>query len=130
MQDIYSDNPKRMARELKNLNKFVYDFMTRGCIRNCSFCVVPEKEGGLKLVKELTDVMANPSYASDKTLMFMDNNFLAYGGHKEILQELVDRQIYGAVLLRVWISGWLLKRVPYYLMHLIIITNIPLPLMI
>lgn len=93
IQKMFSDNPKRMNRELKNLSKFVYDFMTRGCIRNCEFCIVPKKEGGLKLVKEIDEVLANPSYTPDKTVMFLDNNFLAYAGHMEILQELVDKQI-------------------------------------
>lgn len=93
IEALYSDNPKRMERELKNVNKFVYDFMTRGCIRKCNFCIVPKKEGGLHLVKELDEVLANPSYEEGKTLMFMDNNFLAYSGHKEILRELGRRQI-------------------------------------
>ena len=93
IQKMFTDNPKRLKRELKNLNKFTYDFMTRGCIRSCGFCIVPKKEGGLKLVKELDDVLSNPSYSSDKTIMFMDNNFLAYAGHMDILQELVDRQV-------------------------------------
>lgn len=93
IQENFSDKPKRLARELKNLNEYVYDFMTRGCIRNCGFCIVPKKEGGLRLVKEVSDILENPSYSPEKTIMFMDNNFLAYSGHMEILQELVDRQV-------------------------------------
>ncbi len=93
IQETFSGNPKRIERELKNLNKFTYDFITRGCIRNCNFCVVPKKEGGLRLVKELDDILDNPSYSPDKTLMLMDNNFLAYAGHKDILKDLAERDI-------------------------------------
>ena len=31
-------------------NDFSYGFISRGCIRNCFFCVVPEKEGKIKWV--------------------------------------------------------------------------------
>lgn len=93
LQETFSDNPKRLDREMKNLNKCSYDFMTRGCPRKCSFCIVPKKEGGLRLVKDLDQVLENPSYEEGKTLMFLDNNFLAYTDHMDILHELVDRQL-------------------------------------
>lgn len=56
-----------------------YGFSTRGCIRNCPFCIVPKKEGSLKLLYEspedcLKSIMGD--YIFDK-IEFMDNNILA-----------------------------------------------------
>ena len=34
---------------------YALGFTTRGCIRNCSFCVVPRKEGRLRVVGDLHD---------------------------------------------------------------------------
>ena len=48
-------------------------FTTRGCIRNCHFCIVPEKEGNLK-------IWQHPSEFHDwrfDTIMLLDNNWLA-----------------------------------------------------
>ena len=48
-------------------------FTTRGCIRNCYFCVVPKKEGSFKIYK-------HPSQFHDprhKKIVLMDNNILA-----------------------------------------------------
>ena len=48
-------------------------FTSRGCIRNCPFCVVPAKEGGFK-------TYCHPSYFHDpahKSIVLMDNNILA-----------------------------------------------------
>lgn len=49
-----------------------YGFLTRGCIRACSWCVVPRKEGDLHIVNGITQV------ASDRRdVVLLDNNFLA-----------------------------------------------------
>lgn len=48
-------------------------FTSRGCIRNCPFCVVPVKEGRFK-------TYCHPSYFHDpahKSVILMDNNILA-----------------------------------------------------
>jgi hypothetical protein len=48
-------------------------FTTRGCIRTCPFCVVPKKEGNIK-------IWQHPSEFHDdrfNTIMLMDNNWLA-----------------------------------------------------
>jgi hypothetical protein len=52
---------------------FSQGYTTRGCIRNCGFCVVPEKEGKIRVVQ-------HPSYFHDDrfdTCMIMDNNLFA-----------------------------------------------------
>jgi hypothetical protein len=68
-------------------NDTSYGFISRGCIRNCSFCKVPLKEGTIKQVNQINDIIQHPQ------VKFMDNNFLALPNHKTILQELIDRHI-------------------------------------
>lgn len=68
-------------------NDCSYGFITRGCIRSCSFCKVPKKEGWIKKVASVQDIVRH------KKVKFMDNNFLAYEGHKEIMSELISSNI-------------------------------------
>lgn len=68
-------------------NDISYGFITRGCIRKCSFCKVPEKEGYIHKVAEIEDIVRH------KKVKFLDNNILAYPRHMEILAELVKKQI-------------------------------------
>lgn len=68
-------------------NDTSYGFITRGCIRNCYFCKVPKKEGMIKKVFDVDKIVRH------KKVKFLDNNILAYFGHEEILQELVDKKI-------------------------------------
>lgn len=68
-------------------NDISYGFLSRGCIRNCSFCVVPKKEGYIRQVSTVDEIVKH------KKVKFLDNNFLALENHKEILQELVDKKI-------------------------------------
>lgn len=55
-------------------------FITRGCIRNCSFCFVPKKEGRLYFNQHPREIIRH------KKVKFLDNNFLAYKAHEEILK--------------------------------------------
>ena len=68
-------------------NDISYGFISRGCIRKCYFCKVPEKEGGIHQVNKVSDIVQH------KKVKFLDNNFLALSNHKDILKELVDIQI-------------------------------------
>lgn len=51
-------------------------FCTRGCVRRCEWCVVPRKEGGIRFDRHIVDVACGR-----KSVVLMDNNFLAYDGH-------------------------------------------------
>lgn len=68
-------------------NKASFGFITRGCPRKCSFCIVPEKEGGVYKYRDINQIVKH-----DK-VFFMDNNILAYDKHLDILAELVDSKI-------------------------------------
>jgi hypothetical protein len=48
-------------------------FSSRGCNRNCDFCVVPQKEGRLRQDREIRDLI-NPK---SNVLVLHDNNFTA-----------------------------------------------------
>ena len=52
-------------------------FTTRGCIRNCGFCIVPKKEGSIKITGDLYDLWDGKS----KKITLMDNNILAVPDH-------------------------------------------------
>jgi len=57
--------------------KMNFGFTTRGCIRNCYFCIVPEKEGKIHVVGDIYDLWDGKS----KTIIIMDNNILAAPKH-------------------------------------------------
>jgi len=58
-----------------------YGFTTRGCIRNCKFCIVPRKEGKIHIVGDLLDLWDGES----KQVIVMDNNILAVPSHFEFI---------------------------------------------
>ena len=61
-----------------------YGFLTRGCPRNCGFCIVTKKEGYLSTqVANLRDFWTN-----QKIIKLLDPNLLACTDREQILQEL------------------------------------------
>ena len=68
-------------------NNTSYGFITRGCIRNCSFCFVPKKEGMLHKYREIEQIVKH------KKVEFLDNNILAYEKCNKELQKLVDLKL-------------------------------------
>jgi len=54
-----------------------FGFTTRGCIRKCPFCVVPRKEGKIRVVGDLLDLWDSKS----KEVILYDNNILALPEH-------------------------------------------------
>jgi hypothetical protein len=64
--------------------KEAYGFLTRGCIRNCPWCIVPKKEGDIKFAANIETILQ-----CRKSAILLDNNILAYFGAKEILQKIV-----------------------------------------
>lgn len=59
-------------------------FLTRGCIRNCPWCIVPKKEGSLREVDDIERVAAGR-----KEVVLLDNNFLA--ADKEFVREQLEK---------------------------------------
>lgn len=54
-------------------SKTAYGFTTRGCIRNCKWCVVPKKEGKIKPYMSMDEIAID----GRTSLILMDNNVLA-----------------------------------------------------
>jgi len=48
--DLVTTLPPEIEQVEPHLN---FGFTTRGCIRNCPFCVVPKKEGVIRVVNDL-----------------------------------------------------------------------------
>lgn len=55
--------------------RYAVGFLTRGCVRACPWCVVPEKEGALKVVDDIERIAAGR-----REVVLLDNNFLAAPG--------------------------------------------------
>jgi len=72
--------------DLYNL-KYSLGFTTRGCIRNCKFCIVPEKEGKIREHAEVEEFL-NPK---SNIVVLLDNNFLALPSHIKKLQKYIDK---------------------------------------
>ena len=53
-----------------------YGFLTRGCVNKCPWCVVPKKEGTLRVVSDIADI-CNTSTGFRRKVVLMDNNILA-----------------------------------------------------
>lgn len=67
---------------------YAIGFTTRGCIRRCRWCVVPEKEGAIRPYRTWQE-LARPD---SKKLVLMDNNILACAHGIEQLAGLTGRQ--------------------------------------
>lgn len=64
---------------------YAMGFITRGCPRKCSFCVVPEKEGKIQKVGGVNDF-----WKGQKKIKLLDNNLTAHPDCLDMLQELKD----------------------------------------
>ena len=64
-------------------------FTSRGCIRNCEFCIVPRMEGKIKDHAPITEFLS-PGH---KKLILFDNNFLASPKWKENLNFIIDNKL-------------------------------------
>lgn len=58
-------------------------FLTRGCIRNCPWCIVPRKEGHIRPAATWQEIKRPDS----QQIVFLDNNVLA---HEHGLQQIED----------------------------------------
>lgn len=85
--DLVTNLPSEIDSVLPRIN---YGFTTRGCIRKCPFCFVPEKEGHIHAVGDIYDIWDGKS----KQLTIMDNNILALPEHFEkICNQLIKEKI-------------------------------------
>jgi hypothetical protein len=65
-----------------------YGFLTRGCIRKCEWCLVPEKEGKIRPVADIQDFISDK-----KSAVLMDNNVLALEHGIKQIEKIVEMKI-------------------------------------
>jgi len=66
--------------------KEAYGFLTRGCPRNCKFCIVSRKEG--RCSTKVADL--GQFWNGQKTIKLLDPNLLACKDWKGLMQQLID----------------------------------------
>ncbi len=65
-------------------------FTTRGCIRNCSFCIVPQKEGKIRPNADIYEFWNR----DHKHIVLLDNNILALPKHFEkISNQIIENNL-------------------------------------
>ena len=64
---------------------YAVGYLTRGCIRNCRWCIVPKKEGKIRPYRKWQEIVRHDT---DK-LILMDNNILASGYGIQQLEGLI-----------------------------------------
>jgi len=67
---------------------FSIGFTSRGCIRNCKFCIVRQKEGSIKEHSPLKEFVDNRF----NRVIIMDSNFLASPNYKNKLIEIKNKK--------------------------------------
>ena len=75
---------------LYGIEDTAYGFLTRGCPRGCSFCVVGEKEG--RKSYKVADV--SEWWAGQENIKLIDPNLLACAEHLELLKQLAETGAY------------------------------------
>lgn len=65
-----------------------WGFTTRGCIRKCPFCFVPEMEGYIHIVGDIYDIWDGQSHE----IYIMDNNILALPEHFKKICEQIQQE--------------------------------------
>ncbi len=69
---------------------YALGFTTRGCPRGCAFCIVPKKEGSLKVICDL-----DAFWRGQEKLLLLDNNLTAapWDHFERVLNQIVERKI-------------------------------------
>jgi hypothetical protein len=66
-------------------------FTTRGCVRHCPFCVVPEKEGAIRVTGDL-----HSFWNGQKKVILLDNNLTAapMSHFRHVLAQMVEARVH------------------------------------
>ena len=83
------DIKKQLPPEIDKINPHInIGFTTRGCIRKCPFCIVPEKEGTIRIEGDIYDIWDKKS----KDIILLDNNILALFKHFKLICEQIKKE--------------------------------------
>ena len=76
------DRTAKLPAEIEGVKPRInWGFTTRGCIRKCPFCFVPEMEGAVRVVGDLHDLWDGKA----REVNIMDNNILAIPEHFKLI---------------------------------------------
>ena len=75
---------------LYGIKNMAYGFLTRGCPRQCNFCIVGEKEGTQSI--KVADL--NNFWNGQKNIKLLDPNILACKDWEDLLKQLADSKAY------------------------------------
>ncbi|GHU66529.1 radical SAM protein [Spirochaetia bacterium] len=84
IDDIYPDY------SLYNITNTAYGYLTRGCPRDCGFCIVTQKEGNKSIQKYKLDQF----YRGQKEIKLLDPNITAAPNCIELINELSETKAY------------------------------------
>lgn len=94
----YGINDEKLPNEIEHIMPdydlyncdYSMGFTTRGCIRNCPWCIVPKKEGKIKPNSNIYEFWDH----RHKHLVLLDNNILALHNHFiEIAKQIIDNDL-------------------------------------
>ncbi len=94
--DLVTSLPKKIEKQFPDYSiypKLDYSvgFTTRGCSRNCKFCIVRQKEGLIHVADDI-DKFWNKKH---KKLILMDNNIFACGDRfEEVCEQILEANLY------------------------------------
>lgn len=71
--------------DLYGIKEKSFGFLTRGCPRNCPFCIVSEKEGNTKTVADLSEF-----WRGQKEIVLMDSNITASKDCEKLFDQLIE----------------------------------------
>lgn len=73
------------------VNDAYFGYASRGCVRKCSFCGVPQLEGAQRDMPPLSNLVngVKDQHGEKKDLVLMDNNVTAAPKYKEVIAEIV-----------------------------------------
>ena len=74
------------------VNDAYFGYASRGCVRKCSFCGVPQLEGAQREMPPLTNLVEGVAqrHGEKKDLVLMDNNITASARYKDVIAEIRD----------------------------------------
>jgi len=64
-------------------------YSSRGCIRNCPWCIIPQKEGTIRENADLNEFL----HPKHQKLMLLDNNLLAAPNWEKVLTQIIAKRL-------------------------------------